>query len=153
MSRLIRNWIDMPPVWLLGFIALIWVQVDVFNPFGFDLPIARLAGWGLIVLAVVLMLWAASLFKASDTSIVPRQKPRALIARGPYRLTRNPIYLADAMALLATALILGSVIGVLLVPVFMFVITTRFIKGEEAGLKEIYPESSAAFFNGTRRWL
>jgi len=153
VKRLWVSVIDLPPVWMLGFLAVIWAQAKLWNPFDFQNPNATLAGWVLIVLAVLLSGWAALQFLIKRTSIVPRNKPSALIAEGPYRLSRNPIYLADAMIILGWALLMGSAIGLILVPVFMGVITTRFIIGEEAGLKAAHPDSQAAFFRKTRRWL
>jgi len=153
MTVFLRKWLDMPPIWMLGFVALIWRQSLVWNPVDFQTPLARGAGWVLIVLAVCLMGWATLQFIVKRTSIVPRHLPKALIAQGPYRISRNPIYLADAMVVLGFALLMGSILGVLMVPVFMAVITKRFIMGEEQGLRAAYPDQQAAFFKNTRRWL
>jgi protein-S-isoprenylcysteine O-methyltransferase Ste14 len=153
MKRLLRSVVDLPPVWMLGFLVVIWGQAKAWNPFGFQNQNATLAGWVLIVLAVLLSGWAALKFLKKRTSIVPRNTPSAFIAEGPYRISRNPIYLADALVVLGWALVMGSTIGLILVPVFMGVITKRFITAEEAGLKAAYPDSQTAFFRKTRRWL
>lgn len=153
MSKSLRFWLDIPPVWMLAFLAVIVGQSRLWNPFGFHWVATVWLGWLVIGCAIVLMAWASLQFLLKRTSIIPRKSPKALIAAGPYRFSRNPIYLADAMVLLGTALILGSAIGVLFVPVFARVITQRFILGEEAGLKQLYPDQQAAFFANTRRWI
>ena len=143
------RWLDIPPVWLLAFILAAWA-----------LPRGGLAGawvapfgWVLVAQGVVLMAWAAWLFPRHRTSVVPHRKPDNIITSGPYRFSRNPIYLADALLLAGAALVMHSLLGLLLVPVFMVVITRRFIRGEEARLSAAFPDDAAAFFGRTRRWL
>lgn len=144
------RWLDIPPVWLLVFVVAVWLL-----PRGVAAlpPIAGPLGWGLIALGVALMVWAAWLFPRHRTSVVPHRKPDNIITSGPYRISRNPIYLADALLLTGAALAMHSLIGVLLVPVFIAVLTIRFIRGEEARLSAAFPTETAAFFARTRRWL
>ncbi len=153
MKYLWKNVLDMPPSWLTLFLVITYFQSRIFNPFGFDSSLTVWLGWGLIAVGLVLMLWAATEFLRHKTSVVPRRVPDALIARGPYRWTRNPIYLADATVFLGFALLRGSIIGVLLVPVFMKLIEVRFIRGEERRLAAEFPEAFAKFSARTRRWL
>ncbi len=153
MKYIWKNVLDMPPSWLVLFLVITWEQamhapfMTFRNPLLSDLGIAlMLAGGGL-------MLWAFLFFRRLRTSVVPRRQPTALIDRGPYRFTRNPIYLADTAVLLGFSLWQGALLGVLLVPVFMKLIEIRFIRGEEAGLRQEFPDESAEFFRRTRRWL
>lgn len=146
-----KNWIDIPPVWLALFIAATWVLP---RPWASAFPAGAVGtGWTLIAVALLLMVWAAILFPLSRTSVIPHRKPQAIITGGPYRLSRNPIYLADAAALLGAALVMKSLIGLLLVFVFMALITRRFILGEEDRLKAAFPNEAESFFARTRRWL
>jgi protein-S-isoprenylcysteine O-methyltransferase Ste14 len=153
MVYLWRNVIDMPPVWLLAFMAAVWGQARIWNPLGFDATLTLWLGWEFIIAGLALALWAAFYFLSHKTSVVPRNTPKAMISDGPYRISRNPIYLADAMILLGFALLQGSPVGILTVPVFMAIIWTRFIKGEEAGLRATFPEEFDAYTTRTRRWL
>ena len=154
MLKYIRKSIlDLPPSWLALFLVITWLQVRWFNPFGYDTPLINYVGWGLIGLGVALMFWALMQFLALKTTVVPRNIPSAFIAKGPYRFSRNPIYLADTLVLLGFVLLVGSALGVVLVPVFMALIYHRFIKGEEAGLQAAFPEEYRAFAARTRRWL
>jgi protein-S-isoprenylcysteine O-methyltransferase Ste14 len=146
-----KSWIDIPPVWLALCVALAWLAP---RPFAGAFPgWSNGLGWGLVVAAVVLMLWAALFFPLRRTSVIPHRQPKAIIIDGPYRLSRNPIYLADALALLGAALILDSVVGLVLLPIFVLVITRRFVLGEEARLAAAFPDQAAAFFRRTRRWI
>jgi protein-S-isoprenylcysteine O-methyltransferase Ste14 len=153
MKNLWNKAIDMPPVWTVLFIVVIYFQTRIWNPLGFDGAWATWLGWLEIAGGLAIFAWAFMQFRSHKTSIVPRNVPKAFIAKGPYRFSRNPIYLADAMIVLGFALLSGSLIGVALVPVLMWVIRVRFIKGEEAGLRAAFPEEFAAFCKETRRWF
>ncbi|MFT4999281.1 MAG: protein-S-isoprenylcysteine O-methyltransferase Ste14 [Planctomycetota bacterium] len=153
MKNLWNKLIDMPPVWLVFFMIIAYVQTRVFNPLGFTSSGTNLAGWILIVLGFIVFGWSIALFRSHDTSIKPRNTPSAFIAQGPYKFSRNPIYLADAAILLGFILLQGSIIGIILVPIFMRVITVRFIVGEEAGLIVLFPDEFADFCRKTRRWI
>lgn len=83
---------------------------------------------------------------------MPRETPAALIRRGVYRVSRNPIYLADALFLAAAALWWDAA-SLLLVPLFIGVITRRFIRGEEAALRAAFGPAFDAYAAQTRRWL
>jgi len=145
--------IDMPPMWLVGFIVLIWVQVALWNPLGFGSAALEKLGLYIIVAGLVLIGVAGVMFWRHKTTIVPRRAPASMITSGLYRYSRNPIYLADAVILVGAAIGNGSTIGLLLVPVFMWVITRRFIVKEEAGLLREFPQEFAAYRARTRRWI
>jgi len=153
MEKLKVKTFDIPPVWLVIFMVAVYFQTGFWNPFGFDNSFASLVGWLLIVFGFVIFGWASLQFHSHKTSIIPRQLPKSFIAQGPYKYSRNPIYFADAIILLGFALIQGSIIGILLVPVFSRLIARRFIIGEEAGLKAEFPEEFAPYCTKTRRWI
>lgn len=150
-SRSPRALIDTPPVWLLACIALAWAQAQ-FLPV-WPAP-ALLKGLGAaVVIAGLLLFVAASLeFRRHRTSIVPRETPKALLTSGPYRFSRNPIYLADALILLG--LVMRWDAGALpLVPAFIALITTRFILGEEGLCRAAFGPAWTDYAGRVRRWL
>ncbi|WCR07568.1 methyltransferase family protein [Paracoccus fistulariae] len=97
--------------------------------------------------------WAPIHFRRARTSISPYGQPTALITGGPFRLSRNPIYLADAMVLAGLCLAAQAPYALILLPLFIRLITTRFIRREEARLAETFPQDFAAYRRRTRRWL
>lgn len=142
---------DLPPIWLLGAVALVWAL-------GRWLPLWRLEGlWApgaaLIFAGVVLIVWSALWFKRKRTSIEPGQKPKALIFEGPYRLSRNPIYLGMAVILTGAVVWAGAVSGLLVLPGFIAIITRRFIWWEEAALTAAFGAEAEAYLAATRRWV
>ena len=153
MKSLWKNVIDMPPVWLLIFMVAVWAQARVYNPGRIDSPIVSAIGWFCIVAGVVTTALAVGEFRRNRTTVIPRNVPDAMITGGVFRVSRNPIYLADALVLFGVALLQHSLIAVVIVPVFMVLIEQRFIKGEEAALQAKYGAAYAEYCARTRRWL
>ena len=145
--------LNIPPVYFvvaLGVMALLDFAVPL-------LPIIarpyRYAGFAIIALGLVPALWAALLFRRAGTGIVPFSPATALVVRGPYRFTRNPMYLGLSMTLLGAAILMGSLTPFLVVPAFMALITDRFIAPEEAMLERAFGASYLAYKAKVRRWL
>ena len=143
----------LPPVYfLLALIAMVALHYLV--------PIAQLisspfcyTGIVLVVSAIALVLWAAVLFQRAGTTIKPFQESSALIARGPYRITRNPMYVGMVGALLGIAVLLGSVAPFLVIPVFAALIQSKFIRAEEAALERTFGSVFLDYKSKVRRWL
>jgi protein-S-isoprenylcysteine O-methyltransferase Ste14 len=113
----------------------------------------RYAGAALVVLSMGLVLWAALLFRRADTGIVPFTPATALVAAGPYRFTRNPMYLGMAGTLLGAAVLFGTLAPLVAIPLFVALIEWRFILAEEAMLVATFGEAYAGYKARVRRWL
>lgn len=144
--------LDYPPVWLLGALALARAEVALIGP-AFRLDALTLGGNLLFWAGLVIMGLAALSFLRARSTIVPHETPAKLITGGLYRLSRNPIYLADLLLLGGLALVWGSVLGLVLVPVLARTLTQRFILPEEARLRATFGTEAEAFFTRTRRWV
>ncbi|WP_071673398.1 methyltransferase family protein [Nioella nitratireducens] len=144
---------DLPPIWFAGFCGAAWLLgtymplVTAFGPLFWGLGIVGiLAGLGLI-------LWSALWFWRKKTTIEPHHAPSALITEGPYRYTRNPIYLGLVAMLVGYVLWLGVLSPVLLPGLFISVLTLRFIAPEEERLIEAFGLEARRYLQQTRRWL
>jgi protein-S-isoprenylcysteine O-methyltransferase Ste14 len=113
----------------------------------------RYAGIALIVAGLALALVAARHFKQSGTPLKPFSRSTALVTAGPYRFTRNPMYLGLAVVLVGVALALESLTPFFVIPVFVAIITAAFIVPEEAMLKERFGDAYTDFQGRVRRWL
>ncbi len=121
-----------PPAWLAGFIAAAWGMARLWAPLGDALV---WPGWALVGAGVAQAVWSAVAFRRARTTIVPHQPPSALVETGPYRFSRNPIYLADLVILAGVALILGAPLALILLVPFREVLLRLFILPEEAVLE------------------
>jgi protein-S-isoprenylcysteine O-methyltransferase Ste14 len=79
-----------------------------------------------------LMVATMRAFRRHQTTIKPFEPSAALVTGGPFRMSRNPIYLGMTLMLLGIALLLGSLTPLILVPAFMWRIQSRFVRSEEA---------------------
>ncbi len=152
MDTRLRQMIDVPPMWLLGFAVLIWLVGRVM-PFETGSALLRGVGTALVVLGVAIILVAAWQFWQHKTTIVPHQTASTLISNGLYARSRNPIYLADAIILAGLCLRWDVLPGLILVPVFAQVIQRRFIHGEEARLLDAFGPDFEAYCARVRRWI
>jgi len=113
----------------------------------------RYGGIVLMALALGLILWAALLFRRAGTNIRPYLPSTALVLDGPYRFTRNPMYLGMAGTLLGAAVFLGSLTPLIVIPAFMALIAERFIVPEEAKLEAAFGRDYVDYKARVRRWL
>ena len=148
------KWVDIPPVWLLGALALAWWQPRVLSMgLSFGGSWKAWVGAGLVLAGLGLMAMAFVAFRQHRTSVVPHQVPKALITTGIFARTRNPIYLGDVLILAGCILRWDAVLSVILVPIFVQLLVRRFILDEEARLQSKFPEEAQAYWVLTRRWL
>lgn len=147
---MIAREVDFPPVWLAGFAALGGICAWVFPV---ALPYGRIVGGGLVIVALVLMASAVVQMMFARTTVIPGRDPARMVTTGLFRLSRNPIYLADALLLSGLYLYWGALVAMPLVALFMQVLTKRFIVPEEARLRQIFGAEFNAYKNRTRRWI
>ena len=111
-------------------------------------------GIALVVIAFIPPVWAAWLFRREGTEIVPTSLAnRALVTRGPYRLTRNPMYLGLITLALGIAIWVGAW-PMFLAPIAVFA-TTNFvhIPFEEAKMRRQFGSAYDDYVARVRRWL
>ncbi|MEX3014981.1 isoprenylcysteine carboxylmethyltransferase family protein [Gymnodinialimonas hymeniacidonis] len=144
---------DLPPLWLLLFMGLAWLLAR-FLPLvsGVD-PLMQRLGVLLACVGVLFVFWAALWFWKKKTTIEPHHTPGTLIVEGPYRLSRNPIYLGMVLILSGQVLWLGALSPAFLIPLILAVLTVRFAVPEERALLEAFGEEGQAYLKATRRWL
>ncbi len=147
------KWLDMPPVWLALMLALGFGFDRVIPGFALGLPGLDIAGLVLIVAGLVAM--GGGLFELirRKTTIIPRERASAFVTHGIYRLTRNPIYLGDVLVIAGAVLYWDILPAIFLVPLFVSIITKRFIEGEEIGLLETFGVEAMDYFAQVRRWI
>ncbi|MEL6610021.1 MAG: isoprenylcysteine carboxylmethyltransferase family protein [Pseudomonadota bacterium] len=145
------KWVDIPPVWLVAFLVVGWLVAQALGTQS-DWR-WRLEGGSLVAIGVGLMVWAVVTMARARTTVIPHMSPDALVTDGPFRFSRNPIYLGDGLVLAGAVLWWGAWPLLVLVPVFGWVITARFIRAEEARLISHFGPQFHAWAAKTRRWI
>jgi len=112
-----------------------------------------LAAWLFVALSAGLFAWSFLWFARQKTTIIPNKPATALVLDGPFRFTRNPLYLALALLAAGAGLWLNTWwVFILLLPAVALV--DRFvIAREEAYLRRRFGAEYDAYMARVRRWL
>ncbi len=116
-------------------------------------PVSRPLGWLLVVLGVAFSLWAMGRFRWAGTTVLPFKAATTLVIEGPYRFSRNPIYLGMLVGYLGVALVTDLIWPLLLVPLVQSSLRGLAIDAEEAHLRERFGEQYLKYRRRVRRWL
>jgi protein-S-isoprenylcysteine O-methyltransferase Ste14 len=116
-------------------------------------PVARWTGIAVIVAAVALAMAANLHFRRSQTPANPTQTVTAFVTSGPFRLTRNPMYLGLTLLQTGAGVWLRNAWILLLLPATFFVLDRVVIPGEERLLTQLFGADYAAYTGRVRRWL
>jgi protein-S-isoprenylcysteine O-methyltransferase Ste14 len=113
----------------------------------------RIAGILLALGWLGITVWSVRRFWATGTSVIPIRPTTALVVEGPYRFTRNPMYLGLALLYAGIACWFGLVWPLLLVPGLVWVIGAWVIEREERYLSRKFGQAYRAYQASVRRWL
>jgi protein-S-isoprenylcysteine O-methyltransferase Ste14 len=143
-----------PPIaWALA--VLVGLALDWLMPLPF-MPLAAPARWlggALFAVALALFVWAIVTFTRVGTHVPSSMPTTAIVDTGPYRFTRNPIYLAMFLGLVGLAMAFDSLwLLAVLVP-FVLVIRYAVVAREEAYLERKFGHVYRQYRSRVRRWL
>ena len=144
-----------PPLIYLAFLAAgaalhyLWVKLPVF-PQGW---IGHAAGWPIFALGLLLLLWSARTFSRSGEAIQIEKPTNSLVFTGPYRFSRNPIYLALTLAYIGLSLVFSSYCPLLLLPPVLVIMHYGVIQREEAYLEDLFGQVYRDYRANVRRWF
>jgi protein-S-isoprenylcysteine O-methyltransferase Ste14 len=133
---------------VLGLILhLVWPMSLLPRRFGGAL------GLPVILLAIGLFVSAVRTFKAAGTPVPGNQTTTAIVQRGPYRFSRNPIYLAFSLLQLGIALWVNSRWLVITLLVAVALMSLVVIPKEERYLEARFTSEYLLYKASVRRWL
>ena len=93
-------------------------------------------------------------FRAADTTVLPMGRPTtAIVARGPYRFTRNPMYLAMTLGYVGLSLLVNTFWAIAFLPAVLVVIDVFVIRNEERYLTAQFGDSYQRYRARVRRWF
>lgn len=138
---------------VIGFGAPWLARLDARLPFRFTTDLAWL-GWLILLAAFVLIVSAEfSFVRFGDATGTPDDPPRCLVARGPYRWVRNPLYLSGIAIILGVALALGSATVLLLAMIAAPLFHLFIVFFEEPRLEQRFGEDYRAYQRTVPRWI
>jgi len=111
------------------------------------------AGIIFIIIGIMFNILADKIFKKQKTTVKPDQKPTSLIVHGPFRISRNPMYLGMTLFLIGAGIYLGSITSFIGVILFIAAMEFYFIPDEERMMKEAFGEDFENYKRKVRRWI
>jgi protein-S-isoprenylcysteine O-methyltransferase Ste14 len=111
------------------------------------------AGVAIFAIGFALAIWAIVTIRKAGTQVETWKPTTAIVANGPYRFTRNPIYLGMMLALVGLAIILDSLWLLAMLLPFYLVIRYGVVAREEAYLERKFGDVYLGYKSRVRRWL
>ena len=130
-------------LWMSAWIPCRWLPAAV----------CRVAGWTLISGALALVLPAFFGFFRAGTTVRPDRSASSLVTGGPYRLTRNPMYVSTTLLYAGVATLYQAVWALPLLVVVLVYIDRRVIRLEERFLERRFGSDYAQYCAKVRRWI
>ena len=135
-------------------LALLGTRVDsLLGVAGFASTLATGTGLGLVVLGFLARVWATFHFYEHGMRVISLKPQGTLITDGPYRFSRNPLYLGgNVFMFFGAALVVGSP-AALVVTALHIPLVDLFIRREEVQLERDFGEEWRSYKKRVRRWL
>jgi protein-S-isoprenylcysteine O-methyltransferase Ste14 len=143
----------LPPVVYFGPFSLMWA-LHWWRPWTIPGGTAMtVAGMVLVLIGIALTFWSVTALRRAHTTVIPWERVSAMVTTGPFRFSRNPIYLADAIAYLGATLIIHSWWPLVVLPGVLLMMWHKVIDREERYLAERFGDAYRDYQRHVRRWL
>lgn len=145
-----------PVPWVFVLVYLVGVCLEFAFPPGLSPETQQrffAAGIVLFVLGASVAGWGWGLFHRARTTTIPGRASTTLVTSGPYRFTRNPMYVGLSLGYLGEAGLLKQVWPIPLLLLVLAYVNGLVIPIEEARLLEVFGDAYARYCGQVRRWL
>jgi len=140
--------------------ALFFIYAGVMMVLHFLAPGPRLIhppltflGWIPLGTGFLVAWLARHQFNRSGTTIKPFHESDVLLTVGAFAFSRNPMYTSLTAGLIGIFVLFGTLTPALVIPVFVWIIRSRFIAVEERMLEETFGDRYRAYKARVRRWI
>jgi protein-S-isoprenylcysteine O-methyltransferase Ste14 len=106
-----------------------------------------------MLMGLALTAWASTLFRRAGTGFDLHGESSYLVTSGPFRLSRNPIYLGMLIWLIGLAVLLGSLIAFVFPVIFFVLANSLMIPLEEKSMGQLFGKQFVEYRQTVRRWL
>jgi protein-S-isoprenylcysteine O-methyltransferase Ste14 len=144
-----------PVVQVIIAALLMWTGAYLFPSLYFYFLATKTLVITLVVIAIIVGLTAVFSFRNHKTTVDPTNPEKAskVVNSGIYAFSRNPMYLALLLVLLAFAFYLSNFITFVVIPLFIAYITQFQIKPEERALTSLFGQNYRQYTKKVRRWI
>ncbi|WP_262695487.1 methyltransferase family protein [Kordiimonas aquimaris] len=111
------------------------------------------AGYAIAAIGVALPLWGSHVFKQAQTNILPYNDPDNIVTDGPFRFSRNPMYLGMLLILLGVFVKVGYWENIIFPVIFFAVANWWYIPFEESRMRAAFGDTFDTYTQKVRRWI
>ena len=144
-----------PTLFVVGFLLAValdrWVLTLPLG--GIDRTALLITGWMLVIAGILLLMWAMLTFARARTAIYPSRPALTIVATGPFRFSRNPMYVGFSAAYIGLSLLMSMAWPLVVLPLVLLSLYTLVIRREEHYLGHAFGDEYAAYRSRVRRWL
>lgn len=151
----LRQLMHIPVPWVFVLTYLVGVCLELaLRPGGASNRAAvTIAGGAAFLAGAVIAGWSWIIFHNNRTTTVPGRTSARLVTCGPYRLSRNPMYVGLTLGYVGEAGLLQQVWPLALLPLTIAYLNWIVIPVEEAKLREAFGQTYDSYQSRVRRWI
>ena len=143
----------MPNTYFFGF-AIIEVFFGIYFPIvKIDITPINYLGITIIAFGVYINQNSKKLIESNNTTVIPFQKSNTLITTGPFKYSRNPMYLGLFIILIGEAILVTSLSSLFIAFIFLQIIQYIFILTEESMLERNFKQEYLDYAIKVNRWI
>src|SRR5512144_1963911 len=155
--KTLSAWLMRIPVpWVFVLAYLVGLVLHLLAPLPIHFNVRNdpvVAGAALFLAGAIVAGWAWFIFRRAGTTRVPGELSTRLVTSGPYRMSRNPMYVGLAIAYLGEATLLRQFWPVLLLPLVITYLNWMVIPLEEQRLRDVFDSEYDRYRARVRRWV
>ena len=156
MTNPVRFLLHVPVPWVFVLTYLLGVALEHVLPRTISptaASISTIAGAVLFAVGAVIAGWGLVLFRKAKTTTVPGKLSGKLVTWGPYRCTRNPMYVGLVLAYLGEAGLMKQIWPIVFLPLTVAYLNWTVIPLEEVKLDEAFHDEFGQYRLLVRRWF
>jgi protein-S-isoprenylcysteine O-methyltransferase Ste14 len=115
--------------------------------------LSKVVGWPLVVFGLLFGLWGFREMRRAGTNVDPYHPTTAIVEAGPYRYTRNPLYVGMALIYSGVAARANALPAALLLPAVLHLVDRGVVRREERYLEGKFGEEYLRYKGRVRRWI
>jgi len=146
-----------PVPWVFILVYLAGVTVQRFLPIVIRPPeiawVIRVAGFVFVAVGIGIAFSALGIFRKTKTTTVPHETPSTLVISGPYRFTRNPMYVGLTLIYLGVAAMRYEIWPAIVLPLLLAYLNFLVIPVEEKNLRGVFGAEYQKYGERVGRWL
>ena len=152
-SRRPRTLIPPPAPYAAALLGGWWLDRHVLPQPWDGGAVSQSLGWVWLAAGLALLGWTLWTFHRHSTTVNPYGGASALCTDGPFRFSRNPIYLGDWLILVGISLLLNTIWPLIFAPLIWVMLRFGVIRYEEAHLEAKFGDAYRGYKARVRRWI